>query len=83
MDKPTQCPRCYRQPIVETETRRYIDDENQDERWDQHAQHDAEQRQDLRVTMREMLWSCPTCGWKKVAYSANEPNLGPENRVGQ
>ena len=78
MEKPNRCPRCLRNSLVETETRRYQDDENQLRRWDNDGGHDEGMRQDLEVTMREVLWTCTFCGWNRVGYSAQEPHLGPE-----
>lgn len=81
MDKPISCPRCYRNTLVETETRRYIDEQCQLKSWDNEGGHDAGQRQDSQMTMREVAWTCTSCGWKKVAYSTQEPVLGPERRI--
>lgn len=81
MDKPNSCPRCYRNTLVETGTRRFVDDQNQLKRWDNEGGHEAGQRQDMLVTMREVLWTCTSCGWRKVAYSSQEPLQGPERRV--
>jgi len=81
MDKPISCPRCYRNTLVETETRRYIDDQSQLKRWDNEGGHDAGLRQDIQMTMREVVWTCTSCGWNKIAYSSQEPILGPERRI--
>lgn len=78
MIKPRLCPRCYRISVVETETHRYIDKNDQESRWTDDGGHDAGQLQDLKIVMREVLWTCSLCGWKKIAFSSQEPQLGPE-----
>lgn len=81
MDKPISCPRCYRNTLVETENRRFIDEQSQLKRWDNEGAYDAALRQDTQVTMREVAWTCTSCGWEKIAYSTHEPVLGPERRI--
>ena len=78
MDKPAQCPRCYRASIQETETLRYVDEEKQLRRWDNEGGNTAGHYQDQRKAMRQVLWTCSSCGWNKIGFSALEPLQGPE-----
>jgi len=81
MIRPRICPRCYRSSLTETETYRFIDEDNQEQRWEDDGGHDEGQQQDQKIVMREVLWKCTRCGWNKVAFSAQEPHLGPERQL--